>query len=148
MQPPLSKLVAWVFPTCWMVLTWMTEAITVPAERRHVSTACAPLWDELGFTKSDIREAARRIDLPVWDKPALACLSSRFPYGTPITPERLTQVGRCERVLRDLGFRVYRVRYHGSVARIEVAPEELQKLWVPRCVTSSIDAFGKRVSLP
>ena len=57
--------------------------------------------DELGFTKSDIREAARRIDLPVWDKPALACLSSRFPYGTPITPERLTQVGRCERVLRQ-----------------------------------------------
>ena len=88
--------------------------------------------DELGFTKSDIREAARRIDLPVWDKPALACLSSRFPYGTPITPERLTQVGRCERVLRDLGFRVYRVRYHGSVARIEVAPEELQKLWGPQ----------------
>jgi len=88
--------------------------------------------DELGFTKSDIREAARRIDLPVWDKPALACLSSRFPYGTPITPGRLTQVGRCERVLRDLGFRVYRVRYHGSVARIEVAPEELQKLWAPQ----------------
>ena len=88
--------------------------------------------DELGFTKSDIREAARRIDLPVWDKPALACLSSRFPYGTPITPERLTQVGRCERVLRDLGFRVYRVRYHGSAARIEVAPEELQKLWGPQ----------------
>ncbi len=58
--------------------------------------------DELWFTKSDIREAARRIDLPVWDKPALACLSSRFLYGTPITPERLTQVGRCERVLRDL----------------------------------------------
>jgi uncharacterized protein len=88
--------------------------------------------DELGFTKGDIREAARRIDLPVWDKPALACLSSRFPYGTPITPERLTQVGRCERVLRDLGFRVYRVRYYGSVARIEVAPEELQRLWAPQ----------------
>jgi uncharacterized protein len=88
--------------------------------------------DELGFTKADIREAARRIDLPVWDKPALACLSSRFPYGTPITPERLTQVGRCEQVLRDLGFRVYRVRYHGSIARIEVAPEELQKLWAPQ----------------
>ena len=88
--------------------------------------------DELEFTKSDIREAARRIDLPVWDKPALACLSSRFPYGTRITPERLTQVGRCERVLRDLGFRVYRVRYHGSVARLEVAPEELPKRWAPR----------------
>ena len=87
--------------------------------------------DELEFTKADIRQAARRIDLPVWDKPALACLSSRFPYGTPITPERLTQVGRCERVLRDLGFRVYRVRYHDSVARLEVAAEELQKLLAP-----------------
>ena len=84
--------------------------------------------DECGFTKADIREAARRIDLPVWDKPALACLSSRFPYGTPITPERLAQVERCEQVLQDLGFRVYRVRYHDRVARIEVAPEEFQNL--------------------
>ncbi len=87
--------------------------------------------DELGFTKGDIREAARRIDLPVWDKPALACLSSRFPYGTEITPDRLTQVARCERVLRELGFRVYRVRYHDTVARIEVAPEEIPRLVVP-----------------
>lgn len=86
--------------------------------------------DELGFTKADIREAARRMDLPVWDKPALACLSSRFPYGTQITPERLTQVWRCERVLRELGFRVWRVRYHDSVARIEVAPEEIPRLFV------------------
>ena len=84
--------------------------------------------DEIGFTKADIREAARRIDLPVWDKPALACLSSRFPYGTAITPERLTQVAACERVLRDRGFRVCRVRYFGEVARIEVAPEELSRL--------------------
>ena len=84
--------------------------------------------DELGFTKADIREAARRINLPVWDKPALACLSSRFPYGTEITPERLTQVAHCERVLRRLGFRVYRVRYHDNVARIEVTPEEIPRL--------------------
>ncbi len=88
--------------------------------------------DELGFTKADIREAARRIDLPVWDKPALACLSSRFPYGTEITPDRLTQVARCERVLRELGFRVYRVRYHETVARIEVAQEEVDRLFVPK----------------
>lgn len=87
--------------------------------------------DELGFTKADIRGAARRLDLPVWDKPALACLSSRFPYGTAITPEKLRQVNRCERVLRDLGFRVYRVRYHDTLARIEVAPEELGRLMEP-----------------
>ncbi len=87
--------------------------------------------DEIGFTKADIREAARRIDLPVWDKPALACLSSRFPYGTEITPDRLTQVAQCERVLRELSFRVYRVRYHDTVARIEVAPEEVHRLFAP-----------------
>jgi uncharacterized protein len=87
--------------------------------------------DELGFTKADIREAARRMGLPVWDKPALACLSSRFPYGTSITPEKLTQVNRCERVLRELGFRVYRVRYHDELARIEVAPDEFDKLLQP-----------------
>lgn len=87
--------------------------------------------DELGFTKADIREAARRMGLPVWDKPALACLSSRFPYGTAITPEKLTQVNRSERVLRELGFRVYRVRYHDDLARIEVAPDEIEKLFRP-----------------
>ncbi len=84
--------------------------------------------DELGFTKADIREAARHRGLPVWNKPALACLSSRFPHGTAITPERLAQVHRCERVLRELGFRVYRVRYHDELARIEVAPEEMHRL--------------------
>jgi len=87
--------------------------------------------DELGFTKSDIREAARQINLPVWDKPALACLSSRFPYGTQITPEALTQVARCERVLRDLGFRVCRVRYHGPVARVEIEPEMFHRFLSP-----------------
>ncbi|MCZ6870021.1 MAG: ATP-dependent sacrificial sulfur transferase LarE [Gammaproteobacteria bacterium] len=84
--------------------------------------------DAIGFDKADIREAARRIDLPVWDKPALACLSSRFPYGTRITPERLSQVNRCERVLRGLGFKVYRVRYHGELARIEVGQDEIERL--------------------
>ena len=97
--------------------------------------------DELGFTKADIREAARRIDLPVWDKPALACLSSRFPYGTEITPDRLTQVAQCERVLRELGFRVYRVRYHDTVARIEVAPEELHRLFVPEVRDEIVQRF-------
>ena len=97
--------------------------------------------DELGFTKADIRESARRIDLPVWDKPALACLSSRFPYGTHITPERLRQVARCERVLRDLGFRVCRVRYHDSVARIEVEPELIPKVLSPEINKKIIREF-------
>jgi uncharacterized protein len=87
--------------------------------------------DELGFTKDDVRRAARAIELKVWDKPALACLSSRFPYGTEITPQRLTQVARCERVLRELGFRVCRVRYHGATARIEVGIDEVERLLDP-----------------
>ncbi len=87
--------------------------------------------DELGFTKADIREAARLIGLPLWDKPALACLSSRFPYGTTITATRLTQVATCERLLRDLGFRVCRVRYHQTLARIEVPPQDIPLLSIP-----------------
>ena len=87
--------------------------------------------DEAGFTKADIREAARRRALPVWDKPALACLASRFPYGTTLTPKRLTQVARCERVLRDLGFRICRVRYYHASARIEVDPTDVVRLQSP-----------------
>ena len=83
--------------------------------------------DETGFTKADVRAAARRLALPVWDKPALACLSSRFPYGTAITPERLTRVEACERVLRERGFTVCRVRYFDRLARIEVAPDEVAR---------------------
>jgi len=83
--------------------------------------------DEAGFTKADVRAAARRVGLPVWDKPALACLSSRFPYGTAITPERLTRVAACERVLRERGFRVCRVRYFDRRARIEVDPQEVAR---------------------
>ncbi len=84
--------------------------------------------DEAGFGKADVREAARRLGLPVWDKPALACLSSRFPYGTAITPERLARVAAAERALRGLGFRVCRVRFHGAAARIEVEPHEIPRL--------------------
>ena len=87
--------------------------------------------DELGFTKANIREAARRVGLPVWDKPALACLSSRFPYGVAITPERLTRVATCERTLRDLGFHVCRVRFHDAMARIEVELAAIPRLHAP-----------------
>ena len=87
--------------------------------------------DEIGFGKDDIRRAAREIGVPVWDKPALACLSSRFPYGTEITPRRLEQVAECEAVLRDEGFHIFRVRYHDSVARIEVSSDELPRLLQP-----------------
>jgi uncharacterized protein len=87
----------------------------------------SPLKDA-GFTKADIRELSRRLDLPTADKPANACLASRFPYGEAITTEKLGRVGRAERVLREAGFPVARVRHHGAVARIEVPPEDRERL--------------------
>jgi pyridinium-3,5-biscarboxylic acid mononucleotide sulfurtransferase len=78
-----------------------------------------PLVDA-GFTKADVRALSRTLHLPTWDKPQLACLSSRFPYGTEITPERLRRVDAFEDGLRALGFRQLRVRYHGDVARLEI----------------------------
>ncbi len=84
--------------------------------------------DAAGLTKDEIRELSREMDLPTWDKPAFACLSSRFPYGTRITRERVTQVGRAEEALRDLGLRVLRVRHHGDVARIELGPQEFDRV--------------------
>lgn len=83
--------------------------------------------EEAGFTKQDIRDLSRDMGLTTWDKPAFACLSSRFPYGTSITPERVDQVGLAEESLRGLGFRTLRVRYHGDVARIELGKEEFAR---------------------
>lgn len=80
--------------------------------------------EQAGFTKADIRALSRHMGLPNWDKPAFACLSSRFPYGTSITSERVRQVGQAEDALRGLGFRVLRVRYHDTVARLELGEEE------------------------
>lgn len=80
--------------------------------------------EEAQLTKEDIRTLSRFLNLPTWDKPAFACLSSRFPYGTSITPERVGRVGKAEEALRELGFRVVRVRYHDTVARLELGPEE------------------------
>jgi len=87
--------------------------------------AVAPLL-EAGFTKQDVREMSRDLGLRTWDKPAMACLSSRFPYGTHLTQPDLTQVERAEELLRrDLGFRQVRVRHHGPVARIELDPQDI-----------------------
>ncbi len=87
----------------------------------------APL-KEAGLTKADVRALARHFGLPVWDKPAFACLSSRFPVGTEITRELLKQVEASEDVLWSLGFRQFRVRHHGEIARIEVPKAELPRL--------------------
>ncbi len=79
------------------------------------------------MTKLDIRELSRRAGLPTWDKPALPCLSSRFPYGVSISAERLSVVDKGETILRSYGFRIFRVRYHESLVRLEFSPEELPK---------------------
>ncbi len=83
---------------------------------------------EAGLTKAEIRELSRALGLPTWDKPAFACLASRFPYGEAITPRRLAQVDAAEELLRSLGFHQCRVRHHGELARIEVEPGEIARL--------------------
>jgi uncharacterized protein len=79
------------------------------------------------MTKLDIRELSQRSGLPTWEKPALPCLSSRFPYGTSISAERLSVVDQGETILRDFGFRIFRVRYHGELVRLEFDSAELPK---------------------
>jgi pyridinium-3,5-biscarboxylic acid mononucleotide sulfurtransferase len=84
---------------------------------------------EAGFSKAEVRELSRHLGLPTWDKPAFACLSSRFPYGSGITRDNLVRVDRAETFLRDQGFRNFRVRFHDeNTARIEVDGEELSRL--------------------
>lgn len=80
---------------------------------------------EAGLTKAEIRQLSARAGLPVWDRPASACLSSRIPYGMPVTIEKLSVIERGEARLRAFGFRQMRVRHHGDVARIEIAPDEM-----------------------
>jgi len=86
---------------------------------------------EVGFAKSDVREAARELGIPTWDKPASACLSSRIAFGVMITVDELSKVGRAERLLKDLGFRQCRVRVHGDLARVEVELPDLPRLAEP-----------------
>ncbi|MHB8620228.1 MAG: ATP-dependent sacrificial sulfur transferase LarE [Chloroflexota bacterium] len=84
--------------------------------------------EEARLTKANIRELSRRYGLPTWDKPAMACLSSRVPYGQFITSAKLSQIDAAEQALRQLGFRVLRVRHHETLARIEVGSDELPRL--------------------
>ncbi|APC40433.1 ATP-dependent sacrificial sulfur transferase LarE [Clostridium estertheticum] len=88
----------------------------------------SPLKDAF-LTKDNIRELSKRLGLPTWNKPAFACLSSRFPYGNEITVEKLSMVERAEQFLLDLGFRQIRVRHHGDIARVEVNAEERNKFF-------------------
>ncbi len=108
------------------------------AAREH--RVLTPLVDA-GLTKADIRELARRADLPVWDRPASACLSSRIAYGIEVTPERLAIVEKGEEALRALGFRQFRVRYHEKLVRLEIASEELPRALTPEMARKFVEIF-------
>jgi len=95
----------------------------------------APLLDA-GLHKTEIRLLSQRAGLPTWDRPASACLASRLPYGTEVTPERLALVERAEAALRELGFRQFRVRLHDKLARIEIAPDEMPRAMSPEMAAS------------
>ncbi|MGF7396790.1 ATP-dependent sacrificial sulfur transferase LarE [Thermoanaerobacterium thermosaccharolyticum] len=106
---------------------------------------------ECGFTKDDIREMSKRLGLPTWNKPAYACLSSRFPYGQEITSEKLSMVEKSEEYLLNLGFVGFRVRHHGDVARIELNPDQINMMMdenIRKKVVSKLKEIGfKYVSL-
>jgi pyridinium-3,5-biscarboxylic acid mononucleotide sulfurtransferase len=96
---------------------------------------------EAGLTKQEVRDFARRMDMPMWDKPSLACLSSRIPYGTPITRDLLKNIQAAEDAIRGLGIRQVRVRHHGDTARIEVEQDDLVRLAAGDVRQRIVDAF-------
>ena len=116
-------------------------------EAAREARARAPLL-EAGMGKAEIRSLSRELELPTWDAPAKACLSSRFPFGEPITPERLRRVERAEEILEDLGFGQLRVRSHGDLARLELDPAEMARLHADpelgRRIAASLREIGFR----
>jgi uncharacterized protein len=103
--------------------------------------------DETNLTKADIRALSRAAGLPTWDEPASACLSSRIPYNSQVTGDKLRKIERAERVLREFGFRVCRVRHHDELARVEIGVEELPRALQPDIsarIVAAIQALGYR----
>jgi uncharacterized protein len=103
--------------------------------------------DEVNLTKDEIRELARRAGFPTWDEPASACLSSRIPYNSEVTVEKLRMIERGEQVLRDLGFRVCRLRHHDALARIEIGRDEMARALEPEvnaAIVRELVAIGYR----
>ncbi|HEX8770085.1 MAG TPA: ATP-dependent sacrificial sulfur transferase LarE [Acidimicrobiales bacterium] len=116
-----------------------------PGQRAAAERGAAfPLVDA-GFTKADVRATSRALGLRTWDKPAAACLASRIPYGSPVTLDTLTRVGRAEAALHALGFRQVRVRHHGDTARIELTTDDLAAAIGLRTeILSQVQALGYR----
>jgi pyridinium-3,5-biscarboxylic acid mononucleotide sulfurtransferase len=102
---------------------------------------------EAGLTKDEVRAWSQAYGLPTWDKPQMACLASRIPYGTPVTPERLAQVERAEAAVRALGFRDLRVRHHGDIGRVEIGEAELDAAFARRAdVARAVKGAGFRIA--
>jgi pyridinium-3,5-biscarboxylic acid mononucleotide sulfurtransferase len=140
-----------------------TKLTTIAAERNFAAVCDGNNLDDLGdyrpgmaaarelgvrsplieaeMTKADIRAMSRKAGLSVWDKPASACLSSRVPYGTQITIEKLSTIDRGEKFLHDLGFKICRVRHHGDIVRIEIATDELPRALDPEMAAKMSAAF-------
>lgn len=120
-------------------LAWVADGSNVDdlKDHRPGSRAAAELGvvsplQDVGMTKDDIRAMARDLGLPNWDKPSMACLASRFPYGETISENGLARVAHAEQLVREMGLSQFRVRSHGDVARIEVVPEEMERAWAAR----------------
>jgi uncharacterized protein len=99
-----------------------------PGRRAATQHAVRSPLIEVEMSKAEVRELSRRVGLPTWDKPASPCLSSRIAYGTTVTIERLSKVDRGEEILREFGFREFRVRHHDTLVRLEIAPAELERV--------------------
>jgi uncharacterized protein len=114
-----------------------------PGRRAAAELGVVSPLDEVGMTKEQIRAISRELGLPTAEKPSMACLASRFPYGTPIDKGGLERVGGAEEALRALGFGQLRVRAHGDVARIEVAPDELERAFAARsAIAAAVKGAG------
>ncbi len=99
-----------------------------PGRQAAIEAGIRSPLDEAGFSKTDIRELSRKMCLPTWDKPSYACLISRFPYGVYLTPEKLQRVAKAEDLLREMGLKTVRVRFHDDVARLELGTEEFDRV--------------------
>jgi len=114
-----------------------------PGEKAIEELGVVSPLKEAGLTKQDIRDLSKEMGLPTWDKPSFACLASRIPYGSIITGEKLLMIEEAEEHLLSLGFKQFRVRHHGDIARVEVLPEERNRLLDDKLVDKIISSFKK-----
>ena len=118
-----------------------------PGHRAAVERRVRSPLAEAGLSKAEVRAWSEAYGLATWDKPQMACLASRIPYGTPVTPERLGQVERAEAALRSLGLRDLRVRHHGDVGRVEIGEGEIDAAFARRAeIAAAVKAAGFRIA--